>query len=106
MFETYTVTLPPENTYHLHAGRMAQLRQKRKNQFEKVGTSFDLKRVRLDRTSDTPLHLQLADAVSVGVQSGALKAGVELPSTRCLALALKTSRNTVVHAYEELASRG
>ncbi len=60
----------------------------------------------LDRGSPTPLHRQLADAVRLTIRTGALRTGVALPSTRRLAATLGVSRNTVLTAYEELASEG
>ncbi|WP_266170418.1 PLP-dependent aminotransferase family protein [Dyella subtropica] len=50
----------------------------------------------------TALHAQLRAAIL----DGRLKAGLRLPATRELALALKVSRNTVVAAYDLLLSEG
>ena len=48
------------------------------------------------------LHAQLREAIL----DGRLKAGLRLPATRELAVALALSRNTVVAAYERLISEG
>ena len=60
----------------------------------------------IDRSSPVPLHRQLADAVRLAIRTGSLRPRQALPSTRRLAAALGVSRNTVITAYEELASEG
>ncbi len=53
-----------------------------------------------------PLYLRLAGRVRSDIQSGKLKPGDALPSSRVLAERLNISRNTVVAAYQELVSEG
>src|SRR2546425_626415 len=53
-----------------------------------------------------PLYRQIVDQVRGRIRSGALPVGSRLPPTRDLARSLKTHRNTVVRAYEELAASG
>jgi DNA-binding transcriptional regulator YhcF (GntR family) len=65
------------------------------------GTTFEL-----DPNSRRPLYLQLRDALRSLIQSHSLPPGAKLPSTRALAKNLAVSRNTVVNAYETLASDG
>lgn len=61
-------------------------------------------RYQLDRTSATPLHMQLYRAIREAIDSGHLPANSKLPSTRKLAQELDLSRNTVLQAYERLQS--
>ena len=60
----------------------------------------------LDPGRDLPLYRQIVDQVRRRIRSGALPVGFRLPPTRDLARSLKTHRNTVVRAYEELAASG
>src|SRR5262249_41237905 len=59
-----------------------------------------------DARRDAPLYRQIVDQVRGRIRSGALPVGYRLPPTRDLARRLKTHRNTVVRAYEELAASG
>jgi DNA-binding transcriptional MocR family regulator len=60
----------------------------------------------LDPTKDTPLFRQIFDQIAARIQSGAFPPDYRLPPTRELARELKTHRNTVVRAYEELEDAG
>jgi len=60
----------------------------------------------IDRTGDEPLHRQVYAGVRDAILSGRLPPGGYLPSTRTLARDLALSRNTVMTAYEILASEG
>jgi DNA-binding transcriptional MocR family regulator len=60
----------------------------------------------LDSSRDAPLYRQVVDQIKARIRSGALPAGYRLPPTRDLARHLRTHRNTVVRAYEELAATG
>ena len=60
----------------------------------------------LDRAKPIPLSLQLYEEVRNAIISGRFRAGTRLPSTRVLASDLRISRNTVVSAFEQLASEG
>src|SRR5262245_18514691 len=62
--------------------------------------------INLEPDSDTPLYEQIFDQYASRIRSGALPAGYRLPPTRVLAGELHTHRNTVVRAFENLASAG
>jgi GntR family transcriptional regulator / MocR family aminotransferase len=62
--------------------------------------------IHLDRTSSTPLYLQLYENIRCAVVKGQLAAGIRLPSTRDLATRLGVSRNTVTSAFEQLFAEG
>jgi GntR family transcriptional regulator/MocR family aminotransferase len=53
-----------------------------------------------------PVRRRLADALKHAVLDGTLKAASVLPASRVLAHELGCGRNTVLHAYEELAAEG
>jgi DNA-binding transcriptional MocR family regulator len=56
--------------------------------------------------SDVPVYRQIADGVRSALIDGRLQAGHRLPPTRDLARQLGVNRNTVVAAYDLLASWG
>lgn len=60
----------------------------------------------IDPRRDAPLYRQIADQIAARIRSGLLPAGTRLPPTRRLAEELSTHRNTVVRAFDELASDG
>ena len=62
--------------------------------------------VALDRNSRVALHRQLYEALREAIGNGGLPPGALLASTRGLARRLGISRNTVLNAYEALASAG
>ena len=62
--------------------------------------------VTLDRTSATPLGLQLAAGVREQVLAGALRRGDRLPSSRALAADLGVSRSVAEQAYDQLLAEG
>ena len=61
---------------------------------------------RLDMRSGVPVYRQLVDQVLVGLASGSLATGDQLPTVRQLAVDLSINPNTVVRAYKELEIRG
>lgn len=63
-------------------------------------------RIALDRDSPRPLHRQIREQLMASITSGTMHPGTRLPSSRLLAACLEVSRNTVLTAYEELASEG
>jgi GntR family transcriptional regulator/MocR family aminotransferase len=60
----------------------------------------------IDRNRPEPLSQQIARQLREAVDAGRVARGTRLPSTRSLARTLGVSRNTVLTAYEDLASRG
>ena len=62
--------------------------------------------VEIDRHGGGPLHRQICDSLRNSITSGALAAGRRVPSTRQMGQRLGVSRNTVLSAYETLASEG
>jgi GntR family transcriptional regulator/MocR family aminotransferase len=62
--------------------------------------------ISLDRAADTPLAVQLADALREAAATGHLRGGDRLPSTRALADRLQVSRTVTSAAYEQLHAEG
>src|SRR5262245_14377900 len=62
--------------------------------------------LRLTASSRVPLYRQLFDAVVARIHDRTFPIGFRLPPTRELARELKTHRNTVVRAYEDLVAAG
>ena len=62
--------------------------------------------ITVDKLSDTPLYLQLRDAVIAGIASGKLRPGDALPSVRSLAEDLGINLHTVNKAYATLRDEG
>ncbi len=65
-----------------------------------------LKELQIDHDSPTPVYRQIADAVRVAALDGRIRPGDRLPPTRDLARQLGVNRQTVVAAYEFLATEG
>jgi GntR family transcriptional regulator len=61
---------------------------------------------RLNPSSGVPVYLQLMDQVRHAVETGALRAGDQLPTIRRLAEDLVVNPNTIVRAYRELQYAG
>lgn len=61
---------------------------------------------RLSPSSGVPLYIQLMDQVKHAVETGALRAGDQLPTIRKLAEDLVMNSNTVIRAYRELEHEG
>src|SRR5271168_5326634 len=61
---------------------------------------------RLNPSSGVPLYLQLIEQVKHAIETGALKAGDQLPTIRKVAEDLVMNPNTVVRAYRELEHEG
>lgn len=62
--------------------------------------------VTLQRSDDAGLVAQLTHQLRALISSGRVRSGAALPSSRQLAAELDVSRNTVTHAYEQLAAEG
>ena len=61
---------------------------------------------RLNPSTGVPLYLQLMEQIRHAVETGALKAGDQLPTIRKMAEDLVMNPNTVVRAYRELQHEG
>lgn len=62
--------------------------------------------IQLNRESDRPLYLQLADQIQRQIENGELLPKTRLPASRALAKKLGVNRITVVNAYTELEAEG
>jgi GntR family transcriptional regulator len=62
--------------------------------------------IRVNPSSGVPLYLQLMDQVKHAIETGAVKAGDQLPTIRKVAEDLVMNPNTVVRAYRELQHEG
>jgi len=62
--------------------------------------------LRINRSARVPLCVQLERELRRAIQTGRLKAGALLPSTRALAADFEVSRGVVVEAYEQLLAEG
>ncbi|MEM8836718.1 MAG: PLP-dependent aminotransferase family protein [Pseudomonadota bacterium] len=72
----------------------------------KTGAAGALVSVEIDRSSDVPIHIQIAGSIRTAIQSRRLQPGIRLASTRALARDWNVSRNTVLHVFENLMSEG
>lgn len=61
---------------------------------------------RLERRGAVPLSRQICDTLRGLILAGELPAGTKLPATRVLASDTGLSRNTVLHAYDQLLAEG
>ena len=57
-------------------------------------------------SSGVPLYVQLMEQIRHAIETGALKAGDQLPTIRKVAENLVVNPNTVVRAYRELQGEG
>lgn len=62
--------------------------------------------IRLNPLSGTPLYLQLVEHLKHSIETGAIRAGDQLPSVRKMAEDLLINPNTVVRAYRDLDAEG
>jgi len=62
--------------------------------------------VLIDRTSNTPIYLQVARQMMNAIQRGVLVPGAKLPGTRSLSGLLGLHRKTIVAAYSDLDAQG
>lgn len=57
-------------------------------------------------TEESPIYTQIEEYIKKGINTGVLKKGYKLPSTRELSKLLNISRNSVLTAYENLEAQG
>ena len=62
--------------------------------------------LRINRSSQTPIYLQIKCAIQNLILSGELSTGYKMPAERKLAEELGIHRNTVIRAYGELVDEG
>lgn len=62
--------------------------------------------IKINRSSQTPLYLQIKCAVQNLILSGEIEQGYKMPAERRLAEELNLHRNTVIKAYGELVDEG
>jgi GntR family transcriptional regulator/MocR family aminotransferase len=62
--------------------------------------------IQVDRSSSTPVYLQIAHQLINGIQRRYLPAGTQLPGSRLLGQVLHVHRNTIIMAYDELDAQG
>jgi GntR family transcriptional regulator / MocR family aminotransferase len=86
---------------------MVQFRSMEQTTFRATPQGWaDLNAWKLDRASRMPLSRQIYTQVRSAVQSGALRTGTRLPSSRAMASQLGVARASVVSAYEQLLAEG
>jgi GntR family transcriptional regulator len=56
--------------------------------------------------SGVPIYRQIQDQIRLGIASGLLFPGEQLPTVRALAVLLEVNPNTVIRAYTELERQG
>ncbi|HXS96770.1 MAG TPA: GntR family transcriptional regulator [Candidatus Limnocylindrales bacterium] len=61
---------------------------------------------RLDPATGVPVYRQMIDQILVGIATGSLPPGHQLPTVRQVAVDLAINPNTVMRAYRELEIRG
>jgi GntR family transcriptional regulator len=61
---------------------------------------------KVNPASGTPIYVQLMEQVKHAIETGALRAGEQLPTLRKLAEELVVNPNTIVRAYRELEHEG
>lgn len=62
--------------------------------------------IRIDKSLDRPVYLQIAHQMINAIQRGVLLDGIQLPGTRSLADDLEVHRKTIIAAYDELDAQG
>jgi GntR family transcriptional regulator / MocR family aminotransferase len=62
--------------------------------------------ITIDKTSGTPVYLQIANGIIYSIRSGHLRRGLKLPGARLLAETFKTHRKTLQMALDELLAQG
>ena len=60
----------------------------------------------IDKSSSTPLYVQLTEQVRLLIHEGTLRAGDAMPTVRGMAVDLGINANTVARVYRDLQSEG
>ena len=62
--------------------------------------------IRIVEYSDVPIYMQIRNQIVMGISSGELKAGEQLPTVRALALEIGINTMTVSKTYQMLKNEG
>ena len=62
--------------------------------------------IEINELSDVPIYLQIRNQIVMGISSGALAVGEQLPTVRALALEIGINTMTVSKAYQLLKQEG
>ncbi len=62
--------------------------------------------IQIQKDCDTPVYLQIANAIIREMKKGRIGPGIKLPGTRLMSETLEVHRKTLVRAYEELDAQG
>ena len=62
--------------------------------------------IRINELSDVPIYMQIRNQIVMGISSGELKPGEQLPTVRALALEMGINTMTVSKVYQLLKSEG
>ena len=62
--------------------------------------------IRIDEYSDVPVYMQIRNQIVMGISSGELKGGEQLPTVRALALEIGINTMTVSKTYQLLKQEG
>lgn len=62
--------------------------------------------IKIDRNSSTAIYMQIANQFSNAIQRNFIPEGTKLPGSRTMANLLGVNRNTVIAAFEEIATQG
>jgi DNA-binding transcriptional regulator YhcF (GntR family) len=62
--------------------------------------------IKIDEYSDIPIYMQIRNQIVMGISSGELKAGEQLPTVRTLALEIGINTMTVSKTYQMLKNEG
>lgn len=62
--------------------------------------------IKIDRNSTTAIYMQIANQFSNAIQRNFIPEGTKLPGTRTIANLLGVNRNTVIAAFDEIATQG
>ena len=62
--------------------------------------------IRIDEYSDVPIYMQIRNQIVMGISSGELRPGEQLPTVRSLALEIGINTMTVSKTYQLLKQEG
>ena len=62
--------------------------------------------IKINDYSDVPIYMQIRNQIVMGISSGELKAGEQLPTVRALALEIGINTMTVSKTYQMLKNEG